>query len=234
MPIFQLSKEIAFPPVELATKEGILAIGGDLSEERLIKAYSEGIFPWYSEGEPILWWSPDPRLILFPAEVRVSHSTNRILKKNLFQITADQDFSRVIHACRLPRKNQSTTWITEEMVTAYSRLYQRGIAHSVEVWRGNHLTGGLYGVSLGRCFFGESMFSSVNNASKVGLISLCRKLQELDFVMIDCQVPNPHLFRMGARSIPRKRFLKLLYQGLSSETIVGNWGSIFSKNGSPS
>lgn len=223
MPVYRLSEEVLFPPVERATKIGLLAVGGDLSPERLLAAYGEGIFPWYSDGEPILWWSPDPRFVLFPAELRVSRSMRQFLKKRPFRITFDQDFPAVIAACQKSRTGQDGTWITREMQEAYIALHEMGYAHSVEVWQGQTLVGGLYGVSLGRSFFGESMFSRMANASKAALITLCSRLKELDFDLIDCQVKSPHLASMGARPISRREFTALLGKSLEHGTRRGSW-----------
>ena len=224
MLIFQLGEEIDFPPVELATDIGILAIGGDLSPERLLMAYKSGIFPWYSEGEPILWWSPDPRFVLFPGELRISRSMRKVLKKNIFRVTFDREFREVIIGCSQPRIKQRGTWITDEMIEAYCELHRLGYAHSVEVWKDGDFAGGLYGVSLGRCFFAESMFTRVSNASKAALITLTRKLGERGFFMIDCQVYTRHVETFGAREIPRSAFRKILDSALQYETYLGNWG----------
>ena len=223
MPIYLLGKDPVFPPAEMATKEGIIAVGGDLSVKRLINAYSQGIFPWYSEGDPIIWWSPDPRLVLFPEELHVSKSIKKILRKDLFRITYDTDFKEIIKKCQRLRENQDETWITDDMRDAYIKLHEAGYAHSVEVWKGDELAGGLYGVSLGKCFFGESMFFDVSNASKFGLIKFVQKLQEQEFLVIDCQVKTKHLESLGAREIPRAEFLSILKKGLEYKTISGKW-----------
>ncbi|MEM9718629.1 MAG: leucyl/phenylalanyl-tRNA--protein transferase, partial [Bacteroidota bacterium] len=178
-----------FPPVDLANPDGLLAIGGDLSPEKLLIAYQSGIFPWYSEGQPILWWSPDPRFILYPAKLRFSRSMKQTFRKNIFTVTYDKAFGKVISLCkRIPRKGQEGTWITPEMQEAYMQLHRLGLAHSVEVWREDRLVGGLYGLALGKCFFGESMFSLESNASKMGFISLVKRLEERKYQLIDCQV----------------------------------------------
>jgi leucyl/phenylalanyl-tRNA---protein transferase len=207
-------------------KSGLLAVGGDLSPERLLAAYREGIYPWYSEGEPLLWWSPDPRFVLFPRELCVSRSMRQFLKKQFFQITFDHAFRSVIAACRKPRPDQDGTWITQEMQEAYIALHDIGYAHSVEVWQEESLVGGLYGVSLGHAFFGESMFSTRANASKAALITLVSGQQELHFNLIDCQVETPHLASLGARLIPRREFRALLKESLRYETYRGNWGAL--------
>ena len=197
-----------FPDIESALVEpnGLLAIGGDLSPERLLCAYRQGIFPWYSEGQPILWWSPDPRVVLFPSRLKISKSLHKLLKQNPFEITLDRDFAAVVEGCAGPRPDQDGTWINSAMIEAYLRLHRLGHAHSVECWREGSLAGGLYGVAVGGVFFGESMFSAVSNASKVALAHLCG----VGFELIDCQIPNAHLHRLGAELVPRKAFSALL------------------------
>jgi leucyl/phenylalanyl-tRNA--protein transferase len=229
MPVYRLPDEILFPPVERAVRSGLLAVGGDLSPGRLLAAYREGIFPWYSAGEPILWWSPDPRFVLFPPELSISRSMRQFLKKASVRVTFDQDFTAVIAACRRPRPDQEGTWITEEMREAYGNLYRMGYAHSVEVWHGEILAGGLYGISLGRAFFGESMFSLLANASKAALIVLVSHLRGRGFDLIDCQIESPHLASLGARSIPRREFCALLKESLRHETLRGNWGKLLAQ-----
>ena len=224
MPIFELVEEIIFPPPRQASPSGILAVGGDLSPERILEAYRQGIFPWYADQEPIIWWSPDPRFVLFPPEIKVSRSMKQILRQGRFRITFDQDFPAVIAACQKPRAGQTGTWITEEMKKAYTTLHDLGYAHSAEARQNDALVGGLYGVSLGRCFFGESMFSTVSNASKAALITLTQRLQSRDFGLIDCQVWSAHLASLGARGISREAFTGLLERLLSYETLRGNWG----------
>ena len=224
MPVFRLSDQIIFPEPELSREDGLLAVGGDLSIERLILAYRMGIFPWYSHGDPILWWSPDPRLVLYPDALHVSRSLMKTLKQGHFIVTLDQDFAQVIAACAgAPRDKQPGTWITTDMMDAYCRLHEAGFAHSVEVWNQGELAGGLYGVSLGKCFFGESMFARKNNASKVGLVTLVHLLQKWSFHLIDCQVTTHHLVRLGAREIPRKQFMAELKLALKSPTQKGKW-----------
>jgi leucyl/phenylalanyl-tRNA--protein transferase len=210
---FYLSEELWFPPVEEAEEIGLLAIGGDLSPSRLLLAYSLGIFPWYNPGEPILWWSPDPRCVLFPEQVHISKSLAKVLKRKHLQVTFDRDFDAVIAACRQQRC-RAGTWITPEMSRAYTQLHRLGFAHSVECWQAEELVGGLYGISLGGCFFGESMFSRVANSSKVALVCLCRRLQELGVRVIDCQQTSKHLVSLGAREVPRDYFCQLLSEGL--------------------
>ena len=225
MPVYRLTDEIIFPPPQLADKTGVLAIGGDLCEERLLLAYSLGIFPWYSEDEPILWWSPDPRLVLYPDEIRVSKSLEKVIKKQVFNVTFDAAFEQVINLCAgAGRRENEGTWILPEMIDAYCALYESGYAHSVEAWRDGILAGGLYGVSLGGCFFGESMFTLESNASKVAFARLVEFLEENSFGLIDCQVSTGHLKRFGAREIPRSLFLKQLKKSLVSPTLKGKWG----------
>ncbi len=224
MPVYQLSEDLAFPSPHLASKEGLLAVGGDLTRTRLLLAYSQGIFPWYSENEPILWWSPDPRLVLYPDELKVSRSLSKLIKKGAYTVTVDRAFEQVINECaRVRLENQEGTWIVDEMVTAYCDLHQSGFAHSVEAWEDSRLAGGLYGVSLGCCFFGESMFTRVSNASKVAFVSLVQHLRSLNFALIDCQVTTGHLTRFGAREISRARYLKELKEALKSPTLRGKW-----------
>jgi len=227
MPIFPLGKDIVFPPVELATKEGIIAVGGDLSVPRLLSAYKQGIFPWYSPPDPILWWSPNPRMILFPHEVRVSKSMEKIIKKKVFAFSCDKYFKEVMLGCRSPRKDGPGTWISDEILEAYCRLHELGYAHSVEVWQNDELAGGLYGVSLGSVFIGESMFFKVSNASKAAFIVFVKRLAELGFSLIDCQVYTPHLASLGAWAIPRREYLKLLRQCLQHNDRRGSWDNIF-------
>lgn len=224
MPVYRLTREIIFPPPQLASKGGLLAIGGDLSITRLLLAYNLGIFPWYSEGEPILWWSPDPRLIIYPDEVRVSKSLQKVIRKDIFRITFDTEFEEVINLCASVRKQKKEgTWIVPDMIDAYCMLYKSGYAHSVEAWKDNKLAGGLYGVSLGRCFFGESMFSLESNASKVAFVALSQCLKNYAFDFIDCQVATGHLKSLGAKEIPRSIFLKQLKKALALPTIKGKW-----------
>jgi len=210
MPIYQLTDDLIFPPPNGA-EDGVVAVGGDLLPERLIIAYQSGIFPWYNEGEPIIWWSPDPRFVLFPERLHISRSTKRELRKEKFTVTYNQEFEKVVAACKnIIRPGQKGTWITDEMELAYIRLHERGIAESVEVWDGNCLVGGMYGVRIGNVFSGESMFSKADNASKVGLIYFLNKFQQEGGVLFDCQVYSSHMEAMGAEFISRDSFLKYL------------------------
>jgi leucyl/phenylalanyl-tRNA---protein transferase len=224
MPIFRLSEKISFPPPHYAEPEGLLAVGGDLSQKRLLLAYRMGIFPWYSQGDPILWWSPDPRMVLYPDEIIISTRLRRVIRNNIFNITFDSAFDHVIQACAQTRvKENQGTWILDEMIDAYSSLHESGHAHSVEAWHEGNLAGGLYGVSIGGCFFGESMFTVIPNASKVALSALCEFLKRQLFDFIDCQIASGHLLRMGARTIPRSQFLKELERSLKKPTLRGRW-----------
>lgn len=209
--MYLLSSDLIFPPVQLANQDGVLAIGGDLSIERLLLAYKSGIFPWYNQGEPIIWYSPNPRMVLFPKNLKVSKSMSQIIRKREFTITFNQHFSEVISNCKnVFREGQGGTWITNEMQQAYIQLHKKGFAKSVEVWLNNELVGGLYGIDLGHIFCGESMFSKVNNASKLAFIYLVQKLEKENYQLIDCQVYNNHLASLGAEEITRNEFLKFL------------------------
>ena len=224
MPVFLLSDDIAFPSPHLAPKEGLLAVGGDLTQKRLLMAYRMGIFPWFSNNQPIMWWSPDPRLVLFPDEIRISRTLKKIIKKKVFHVTMDSAFDQVINQCAQVRlQNNQATWIVEEMIDAYCKLHEFGYAHSVEAWHQGELAGGIYGISLGRCFFGESMFTQVSNASNVALVKLVEYLLSLSFDMIDCQIVTEHLIRFGAKEIPRARFLEKLNASLEKPTLRGRW-----------
>jgi len=224
MPIFRLVDEPIFPPPDYADPSGLLAVGGDLSNERLLEAYRLGIFPWYSDDQPILWWSPDPRLVLDLKDFIISRSLRKTLKKGVFQVTFDHAFEQVIQACAVvPRETQNGTWITEEMQEAYINLHGLGYAHSVESWFGGKLAGGLYGVSLGKCFFGESMFHLKTDASKVALATLVEKLKSWDFHFIDSQMTTEHMVRLGAKELPRRIFLKRLQSALRHSTRRGRW-----------
>lgn len=211
---------LTFPPLANAMREpnGLLAAGGDLSADRLVQAYRHGCFPWFSEGQPILWWSPDPRTVLFPDELHVSRSLGKVLRQQRYTVTYDRDFVAVIQACAAPRAYADGTWITDDMQNAYIELHERGHAHSVEVWENDELVGGLYGLAMGQLFFGESMFSRADNASKVGFAALVKQLQAWGFVLIDCQMPTRHLESLGARSIPRAQFADYLHNHLDQPT----------------
>lgn len=212
MPLFALDKELIFPPVHLAEPDGLLAVGGDLSPERLLLAYQSGIFPWY-EGEHILWWCPDPRFVLTPASLKVSKSMKQLLKRQAFTFTINQAFGQVIDNCKtIDRRGQNGTWITESMKAAYIHLHKMGFAHSAEVWLNNELVGGLYGIRLGKVFFGESMFSKVSNASKYAFISYIQQLEQEGVQLVDCQVYTEHLESLGAFMIPREQFVQLLQE----------------------
>ena len=211
MPVFRLAREPIFPPVHLAEPEGLLAVGGDLSPERLMAAYRQGIFPWYEEGGPILWWSPEPRLVLFPFELKISRRLRRTIRQGRFETRYDTAFAQVIRACALvPRAHEDGTWITPEMQQAYIGLHELGHAHSMESWRDGRLVGGIYGVRVDRCFCGESMFHHESDASKVALAALVERLEREGVEVIDCQVATEHLLRLGARTIPRSQFLTFL------------------------
>lgn len=214
-----------FPPAQLALREpdGLLAIGGDLSTPRLLAAYRQGIFPWYNEDQPILWWTPDPRMVLFPQQLKISRSLRKTLRKGRFTLTLDSAFSEVISACSETRADGEGTWINPDMQQAYARLHRQGHAHSVECWHGDELVGGLYGVAIGRVFFGESMFSRMTDASKVALVYLVQQLRLWGFGLIDCQVYTAHLQSLGAQSIPRDRFLQLLDEFCPQPHAPGKW-----------
>jgi leucyl/phenylalanyl-tRNA--protein transferase len=207
---------LRFPPLDQALREpnGLLAAGGDLTPERLIAAYRHGCFPWYQQGQPLLWWSPDPRSVILPAELHVSRSLDKLIRQQRFQVSFDRDFCAVIRACAEPRSYADGTWITLPMQQAYIRLHALGLAHSVEVWLDGKLVGGLYGLAMGQLFFGESMFSRVSNASKVGFVTLVRQLQQWGFVLIDCQMNTAHLHGFGAREISRVEFAAFLQRHL--------------------
>ncbi len=215
-----------FPPVEraLAEPNGLLAAGGDLSPGRLLEAYSRGIFPWFNAGDPILWWSPDPRMVLFPEEFHASRSLRKRLRRRDYEVRYDTAFGAVMAACAAPRRGQQGTWITPQMIQAYTRLHHLGYAHSVETWMEGELAGGLYGVAIGRVFFGESMFAQRTDASKIALAHLVAQLRTWGYGLIDCQMSTRHLASLGAREIPRSRFLELLSQ-LTSEPVHAHWSA---------
>jgi len=210
MPVFLLNDKLSFPAVKLADPDGLLAYGGDLTSERLLLAYSLGIFPWYNEA-PILWWSPDPRFVLYPSDIKISSSMKQVFKKNLFTITYDQDFAGVIAGCKkVSRPGQDGTWITNEVEKAYIKLHKEGHAHSVECWYNDQLVGGFYGIQLGKCFFGESMFATMSNASKAAFITFVQRAQREGIKIIDCQVHTEHLQSLGAGFISREEFVKTI------------------------
>lgn len=218
-----------FPDVSLALREpnGLLAVGGDLSPRRLITAYMQGIFPWYSQGQPILWWSPDPRAVVFPHKIKVSRSMRKAFRNGKFEVTFDCVFRDVLAACAQPRPNSQGTWITPEISDAYVRLHRLGLAHSVEAWKNGKLVGGLYGVAIGKVFFGESMFSRVTNASKVAFISLVHQLEAWDFSVIDCQIQSDHLRSLGSEDIPRAKFVSILKRDCHAPTERKKWSLDF-------
>jgi leucyl/phenylalanyl-tRNA---protein transferase len=220
-----LHHDTPFPPVDQALHQpnGLLAAGGDLMPERLLEAYRHGIFPWFSEGDPILWWSPDPRMVLFPSEFKISRSLRKTLLKNNYEVRVDSAFEQVMRACALPREGQDGTWIQEDIIQAYVRLHHMGLAHSIETWMEGELVGGLYGVSLGRMFYGESMFSRKTDASKIALAHLTAQLKRWHFGMIDCQMNTPHLASMGAREIPRREFIMRLQELIHYPNSASTW-----------
>lgn len=220
-----LAPDQPFPPSTRALREpnGLLAAGGDLSPHRLLEAYRQGIFPWYSEGEPVLWWSPDPRMVLFPSDVAISRSLRKRVRSRVYEIRADTCFTQVMRACAEPREGQAGTWITDDMIEAYSALHAAGLAHSIEAWREGELVGGLYGVAIGRMFYGESMFTRAIDASKVAFAHLARQLERWQFGMIDCQMQTAHLKSLGARTVSRKQFLLALSDLINYPTLTGSW-----------
>lgn len=224
--MFRLNRhDLRFPPIDRASPEGLLAVGGDLRPERLLEAYRQGIFPWYNEDQPILWWSPDPRAVLFPEKLHVSRSLKRSLRPGLFTVTLDISFRTIMEQCAAPRRQypDGGTWITSDMLDAYTSLHELGHAHSVETWRDGRLVGGLYGVAIGGAFFAESMFTRVDDASKVALVRLVRQLQAWNFHIIDCQQSSPHVGRFGAEEIPRTDFIKHLNRALTLPDRRGPW-----------
>jgi leucyl/phenylalanyl-tRNA--protein transferase len=222
--IFRLDQRLRFPPPELAEQSGLLAVGGDLRPERLVLAYGMGIFPWYSDETPILWHSPDPRMVLRARELRVGRSLSKTMRRDLYAIRLDTAFRAVVEACAAaPRPGEGGTWITAKMIDAYEELHRRGVAHSAEAWRDGELAGGLYGVSLGGAFFGESMFARAPDASKVAFVTLVRQLEAWGIDLVDCQVRTDHLARFGASEWPRPRFLAALGEALKKPTQLGPW-----------
>jgi leucyl/phenylalanyl-tRNA--protein transferase len=220
-----LRGDAPFPPVTKALRSpnGLLCAGGDLSPERLVEAYRHGIFPWFSEGDPILWWSPDPRMVLFPEELKVSRSLRKCVARSVYETRVDTAFAEVMRQCAAPRDGQGGTWILPEMIAAYSRLHERGFAHSVESWEDGELVGGLYGVSLGGVFFGESMFARAPDASKTALVHLVDRLREADCRVVDCQQATAHLASLGAREIPRAAFAQLLRESIPPSPSGTRW-----------
>jgi len=226
VPVYALGRALAFPPPHRAV-DGLVAVGGDLSPERLLLAYRSGIFPWYGENLPIMWHSPDPRCVLPLGRLHVGRSLRRAIARGDYELRYDSAFERVIEACKsTPRPGQDGTWITSEMKSAYIELYRLGYAHSIEAWHQDELVGGLYGVSLGHVFFGESMFAWAPNASKVALVHLARRVESWGFLLIDAQVPTPHTLAMGAEEWPRQRFLDVLESELSYPTRRGSWAAV--------
>jgi leucyl/phenylalanyl-tRNA--protein transferase len=224
VPVFALTDELRFPHPSQAADGGLLAVGGDLRPERLILAYSHGIFPWYSEGRPILWWCPSPRLVLEPRELYIGRSLRKAMRREPYRITMDTAFEQVIDECaRAPRPDQDGTWITRDMRAAFVRLHQLGIAHSVEAWRGTDLAGGLYGLSLGTAFFGESMFARFPDASKLAFVALVHQLERWNFDLVDCQVVTDHLVRFGAQELELDEFLDKLELAVAHPTRRGPW-----------
>ncbi|HDI59847.1 MAG TPA: leucyl/phenylalanyl-tRNA--protein transferase [Desulfobacteraceae bacterium] len=218
----RFDQRMDFPPVDHALDNGLLAVGGDLSIPRLITAYRRGIFPWFGPGDPILWWSPDPRLVLLPSWLHVPRSLRRVLNQERFAFSLDRDFAAVIHGCAGARRGDGT-WLVPEMISAYLALHQAGYAHSLEIWQQGRLAGGIYGVALGNCFFGESMFTRIPDASKAGLVKLVGWLAGQGFELIDCQVTTEHLLRFGAREIRRGEFLERLEHALRAPDRIGRW-----------
>lgn len=218
-------KTESFPDVSLALREpnGLLAVGGALTSRRLLNAYMQGIFPWYNQGQPVLWWCPDPRAVLFPSDARVSRSMRKEIRKGAFKVTADTAFQQVIRACAAPRANSHGTWITQDVIDAYTHLHNIGLAHSVETWHHGQLVGGLYGISLGKVFFGESMFSHMTNASKIAFIYLVHELEAWGYDVVDCQIQSAHLRSLGSRDIPRREFISILNRSCFIPRVAKPW-----------
>ena len=218
-------RDLSFPGVEHATPEGLLAIGGDLRTERLLAAYRHGVFPWYSEGQPILWWSPDPRTVLFPEHLHISRSLKRSLRPGRFAVTFDTCFTTIVRHCAGPRPQypEGGTWITPAMIEAYTALHEEGYAHSVETWQADQLVGGVYGVAIGGAFFAESMFTKVDDASKVALVALVRQLRAWSFHIIDCQQSSPHVLRLGAEEISRRAYIEHISKAVAQPNRHGRW-----------
>ena len=214
-----------FPPVDRALREpdGLLAAGRELTPDRILDAYRQGIFPWFSDGQPVLWWSPDPRMVLVPSEIRITRSMHKVLRNRPYEVRCDSAFEAVMRACAAPRDGQAGTWISDDMIAAYSALHARGYAHSVETWIDGRLAGGLYGMAIGRMFYGESMFSLEHDASKIALVHLARYLASLNFALIDCQMNTGHLGSMGGREIPRREFCRVMAQCIADGPLPGRW-----------
>lgn len=214
-----------FPPVERALREpdGLLAAGLELTPDRILDAYRQGIFPWFSDGQPVLWWSPDPRMVLVPSEIRITRSMLKVLRNRPYEVRCDSAFEAVMRACAAPRDGQAGTWISDAMIEAYSALHERGYAHSVETWIDGRLAGGLYGMAIGRMFYGESMFSTERDASKIALVHLARYLESRAFGLIDCQMNTGHLGSMGGREIPRREFCRVMAQCIADGPMPGRW-----------
>ncbi len=223
MPVFSLDQSITFPPPQLARDDGLLAVGGDLAPERLLLAYRLGIFPWYGPGEPILWWAPNPRLVLFPDEHKISRRLTRTIRQSRFRVEFDRDFAQVIQLCGETRRHTGGTWLDQPLIAAFRRLHRLGYAHSVECYQDDRLVGGLYGLALDRVFFGESMFSLVRDSSKVALAALVATLKDRDFSLIDCQVRTEHLIAQGAREISGELFFQFLRDNIAQTTPDGSW-----------
>ena len=227
--IFQLPDEIVFPDPGLAEEDGLLAIGGDLNPERLLLAYSYGIFPWFNEGDPVLWWSPPERPVFYPGKIKVSKSLKQVIRKNMFEIRIDTCFEDVMRGCAQIRRDGGGTWINEDMIEAYTKLHELGFAHSFECFLDGELAGGLYGISLGKAFFGESMFFRVSNASKVAFFALSEYLKDRAFHFIDSQITNDHLLSLGAQEVNREKFMEMLQEALKHETQPGKWNNTLGK-----
>lgn len=223
MPVFLLDNDLFFPEPEEASPDGLLAVGGTLNEDRLLLAYQKGIFPWYNPDDPILWWSPDPRCLIEISKFKVSKSMRNIINRGIYRCTIDQEFEKVISSCAEIERDEQGTWITDEIIESYCNLHELGIGHSVEVWKGDALVGGLYGLSLGNMFFGESMFSRESNASKFAMYEFCKILSRKGFEWIDCQIYNDHLASLGAVQMPRQEYLEILNNSLEFETNKGSW-----------
>ena len=224
MPVYRLGPQLLFPPPQVAREDGLLAIGGDLSPARLLLAYQHGIFPWFSEGQPLLWWSPSPRMVLMTDELRVQRSLRKRIRQRPYRLSMDQAFADVVRQCAsVPRAGQEGTWITAEMQRAYVRLHDLGHAHSVEAWDGDELVGGLYGIAMGRCFCGESMFAKAPDASKIAFATFVQQLRRWGVAMVDCQMHTPHLARFGAREVDRAMFLQALEVLAAAPARQGTW-----------